>query len=98
MPAFFMPESLNGIQAFFNTRLRKLIKLQIDECMAETGEFSLTVRCHAPLVTSETGIIPRGDLICTQDNSAITGFSASVFPIWRSRNGKGNQMGMPHIR
>lgn len=24
---------------FFNTRLRKLIKLQIDECMAETGEF-----------------------------------------------------------
>lgn len=69
------------------THLRKLIRSRTDECMAETGEFSLIVRCHAPLVTSKTGIIPRGDLICTRVNSAITVFSASVFPNRRSRNG-----------
>ena len=40
------------------TRLRKLIKLQIDECMAETGEFILTVQCHAPLVTFRNGELP----------------------------------------
>ena len=43
---------------FFNARLRKLIRSRTDECMAETGEFILTVQCHAPLVTFRNGELP----------------------------------------
>lgn len=78
------------VSAFNNsiTHLRKLIRSRTDECMTETGKFSLIFRCHASLVTSETWIIPRGDLICTRDNSAITVFSASFFPNRRNLNAK----------
>lgn len=68
--------------------------------MTETGKFSLIFRCHASLVTSETRILPRGNLICTRDNSTITFFSASVFferekPQWQKKV-KGNHTQNPN--
>ena len=77
MPCVFA--DLDAVITYFLTRLRNLIKLQIDECIAQTGDFITTVNVMLHWSPSETWISPIGDLICTRDKSAMKGFSASFF-------------------